>query len=1268
MKNNFKATKTVIALAVAGLMAGAAFAAENETPEAPKNVTTIVDTTDTAKDIEGVTNEVTSNRVSAEKGDFGAIYFDSIGKNTGDIAWEIGSKDKPLIFSGNVSSGKGGALTIDNSTISTTNAQFTHNTAAGQGGAIRLWAGEGKESALTLNYTKDVLISGNRADVGNGDNLAANGQAGMGFQDQGGFAYLKGNSTLTINADKDVTVTIGQAGSAANVDSIASLTEAGSNTVKFTGAGTINMNGSMEAFTGTINVGEGTTLNLATGFGSFDNATQAAANALTNKDSNASLETTKNSLNIEADAVVNVNDVLEITAETDVTVGDGAEFNVDGIVVAPTEYTDKYVDEDEEAYAKAISSAAKGKLTANGGDVTVKHDIVVNGTGATYTIDGTQEGYVNVQGSIQALQGTVTISGPDVDATSIVLGQKGETADKDTVGNITVAQGTTLATNSISAAIAEKDKTQSKLTVNGTLETLSSNIYTIGEDDKATQAAYLAFGQDSTLALTDNTFDKTLWENLESALGEQGPNFYFDTATYIAGENETIDRDTLNEYKRLGHAIVVRGGAATQSDGTALTNLDASEDPYTLGAFDFKIAADATGTDKWTLEVGDADHGKPVFRGTEDGRVFINAGDATIKLTNMAFGQEADDHGTINNKVQLNDNINVEAGTFTFAKKVDLAGKELFAKNGSSLILTTVKAGSGTVIADDAHVTYLGDAEAFAETGVLEVNGAVTAANGGTYVVGSSQGKAVEKSNTVYLGQKTKFNNHLNFGRDTSDTAEANLLVVDMGAVAANGFDTEKDWIVTANQTNVNTTNKTLTVKLDNLNASITTQDVDEETGYNTYTLNFGDLKVATEGAKVAYEAGNANTIFNTKMYDVDALAGEDAGKLKISANEGLMHQLEEENSGLASVMMTELDTLTPGSNALTAKIWSLNEETAAELLGYKNADEMNAALVDADTSLSEITMDAGEDVTLGGIISGAFSASIDYANEVAKTLDRRTSIANLNVERNPSGLTAWVDVFGSANEAKSLFDDSDGHYGYETDVYGAMLGFDWVAPCGAVIGAAVNVGQADSNSVGDFATKSDADSDYYGFNIYAAHQIGNFNGKVDVGYIHSKNDISTKTFFGNFDETLDGDIFTIGLGAEYLANVGAFNVVPHAGLRWSRLDMDDSEYGADYDAMNIYQMPMGVTFSGTFETAGMKVAPMVDISVVPAFGDKDAVASFAGGYSESIRVIDTNPVQLTLGVNGQAGAWTFGINYGLTAGGEDRLNNSLNANARYTF
>ena len=51
-----------------------------------------------------------------------------------------------------------------------------------------------------------------------------------------------------------------------------------------------------------------------------------------------------------------------------------------------------------------------------------------------------------------------------------------------------------------------------------------------------------------------------------------------------------------------------------------------------------------------------------------------------------------------------------------------------------------------------------------------------------------------------------------------------------------------------------------------------------------------------------------------------------------------------------------------------------------------------------------------------------------------------------------------------------------------------------------------------------------------------------------------------------------------------------------------------------------------------------------------------------------AVRVIDSNPVQATLGVNATNGAWGFGLNYKLGVGSDDRMNNTFNVNVRYAF
>jgi hypothetical protein len=322
---------------------------------------------------------------------------------------------------------------------------------------------------------------------------------------------------------------------------------------------------------------------------------------------------------------------------------------------------------------------------------------------------------------------------------------------------------------------------------------------------------------------------------------------------------------------------------------------------------------------------------------------------------------------------------------------------------------------------------------------------------------------------------------------------------------------------------------------------------------------------------------------------------------------------------------------------------------TARDVLKYLNQMEENLDKTIVNAANTSVNM---------AVVGGAFTTALDINDQVTAAVSRRTSAQRVE------GFTPWVDVFGTTNEAKRLYGNGAG---YEADIYGAVLGFDYTAACGGTLGVAFNVGQADGNSVGSGA-KVDNDADFYGVSLYGAQTFGDFNVKADLGYTQVSNDLSTNNVLGSYKESLDANVFTFGLGTEYLAKFGALNVTPHAGIRLSRIDMDDSKYGADYDAMTVYQLPLGVAFSGNFDVNGWKLAPMVDLSVVPAFGDKDAVATYTGGIQSVTRVVDTNPIQATLGVSAQNGAWTFGLNYGLTAGGDDRMNNAFNANLRYSF
>lgn len=322
---------------------------------------------------------------------------------------------------------------------------------------------------------------------------------------------------------------------------------------------------------------------------------------------------------------------------------------------------------------------------------------------------------------------------------------------------------------------------------------------------------------------------------------------------------------------------------------------------------------------------------------------------------------------------------------------------------------------------------------------------------------------------------------------------------------------------------------------------------------------------------------------------------------------------------------------------------------------------------VNGMTSMGEFkaASQALEEGSNSAVLGGAYNAALDAGEQFNKALDRRMTVAN-GLKR-AEGFTLWADVIGTSNQAKKLY----GNSGYDLDLYGGVLGGDYTfAQYDATLGAALTVGTGSGGSKGT-ATSIDNDVDFVGFSVYGNKRCPIVNSKFDLGYMQTKSDISAANSMGNWSSDVKAKAFTFGFGVELPTTVGIVNVTPHAGIRYTRLDVEgrDGLFGTDDDKLNVFQAPLGVTFSGAFETSGWNLAPTFDLSVVPAFGDKDATTKYNGLTTEVItRVVDSSPVQATLGLSAQKDAFTFGINYTLGAGSDERQNHSFNANVRYTF
>ena len=182
----------------------------------------------------------------------------------------------------------------------------------------------------------------------------------------------------------------------------------------------------------------------------------------------------------------------------------------------------------------------------------------------------------------------------------------------------------------------------------------------------------------------------------------------------------------------------------------------------------------------------------------------------------------------------------------------------------------------------------------------------------------------------------------------------------------------------------------------------------------------------------------------------------------------------------------------------------------------------------------------AFEQATGGNATAGVLNVAYDANAQVTDAIVRHQLSEH-------AGMGVWADVFYAKNEAKEIYGD----FGYSADIYGGVLGFDYTAACGGTLGAALTVGTADADSEGGVLSTS-LSSDFVGLSVYASKDFSGLNVKADLGYIDFSND------FTGLGDASDATTITFGVRGDFTAyQNGAFSVVPHMGLRYTRIDTD---------------------------------------------------------------------------------------------------------------
>lgn len=950
-----------------------------------------------------------------------------------------------------------------------------------------------------------------------------------------------------------------------------------------------------------------------------------------------------------------------------------------------------------------------GSFSVSGTDAKVTLQNVSFAKEATGKVN-VQDGSVTIDGTLTANAGSLTVNG---DTAAATVNGKVAAAGSTKTGLVVLTNGTLTLGSAADIGTEADVVTLTKGTLEATSALLTANLATGTAEEQKTKInkalnITAAAKNDVSVTVTDEKLSSDQIIDLQKRIKANASGAAFD----VTAITDSTGKEYTELFLRDDKATSPSFNISTLAGDVHLKNIDAkvnenqkttlvSELTVGTGGFEhnlgvqsliFETTAPSTGATNAKVTVNDK---MLTLYGslTDTAKELIQAYEYTDTTTKKVVPTAV----TVQNggKFVLGDDTAGAAQRYgNLNAEVTLTSGSMTVNNGVFTVksLKTTAQGSATV-AENANLTLkslAGEAGAVtvAGNGVLTVESLATGPNAGVTLTGS----AVDATNT-----KAKVAKYFRLAEATSTTDAATTLgKVTRTANTATQLvvGTADDSVLTKfmadNQYTYDYVDYTAdpfsdikhvdsaTLIATNVNVAAGTAAMTGLTVFDMGSIvvekdQLGNNKAIVRGGTVSGEIGLANVSGKSLTWDAKtgigslALFTEGNEENRLTVGDAMLDG--KVVNGTAQVKVQNAEEVMPGF-FLNKDMQRIYDE---HLFDAASSDAQIAMLtqfsqaVNGMTSMGEFkaASQALEEGSNSAVLGGAYNAALDAGEQFNKALDRRMTVANgLN---RAEGFTLWADVIGTSNQAKKLY----GNSGYDLDLYGGVLGGDYTfAQYDATLGAALTVGTGSGGSKGT-ATSIDNDVDFVGFSVYGNKRCPIVNSKFDLGYMQTKSDISAANSMGNWSSDVKAKAFTFGFGVELPTTVGIVNVTPHAGIRYTRLDVEgrDGLFGTDDDKLNVFQAPLGVTFSGAFETSGWNLAPTFDLSVVPAFGDKDATTKYNGLTTEVItRVVDSSPVQATLGLSAQKDAFTFGINYTLGAGSDERQNHSFNANVRYTF
>lgn len=301
-----------------------------------------------------------------------------------------------------------------------------------------------------------------------------------------------------------------------------------------------------------------------------------------------------------------------------------------------------------------------------------------------------------------------------------------------------------------------------------------------------------------------------------------------------------------------------------------------------------------------------------------------------------------------------------------------------------------------------------------------------------------------------------------------------------------------------------------------------------------------------------------------------------------------------------------------------------------------------------------------------------AFGMGMQVAHQAAHTADQAIS-QRLNMSSRNMGsfvpsvitnhsTTLWLTPSYQSYQSEHFRADNL-NYGADIDMFGMAAGFDHKFDNGFLIGAMVNYGEGDATGKG-IAEGVANNFSYYAAGLYASIEpTRNITISADATYTMIDNEVETAAHVLGYDKitgNVDSTDISVGLNAQYVIRALGMELVPHVGVRYSHVAMDNYDFKVDgyklghteTDAMDIVSVPVGVTLAGTIKSGKWQIKPSLDLSVTAninaeSFNSQSTFEGIAEPIEYETEFEDDYVYGATAGLSIETESFNFGANVG---------------------